>query len=182
VIAKPKLRSIAIVAIALASVTGIAARLAMSSVDAPQPEFGVREEQFRGQEPFRDALVDGIETSEIAGVRIRLPRCSQPVFVVPLGMLSVTQPRMADRFYGQRPSYHATDVFAGTIRQGFSPVSRLVSYLAARAFRGEKALDIGLFIRFYSPSDCAIEPAAFLEWAQAVLKFGSGSARSNSDR
>jgi hypothetical protein len=180
VITTRKVRSAALVAVVLACMAGVATRLELTRLDGPHLGFEIRTPNL-GTHPFVEAVFEGVEANQVPGLRIRATGCSQPIFIIPLELASIAQPQMADGLYGHPPSYHSTDVFSGKIWQNFGPASRLTSYLGARIFRGQQTGDINVFVRIYTPSDCAIGEETFRQWAQAVLKLGSDGGPSNTD-
>jgi hypothetical protein len=120
-----------------------------------------------------NAVVDSVIRRPLTGVRLRLPQCGNPTFVVPMPILSVAVPQFADRAYGL-PSYRSTDVYRGHIRDGFSHISRMASYVAARvtALWSGPTISDDYYVRAYVPSDCTVSTDAYVDWAAAVLRLG----------
>jgi hypothetical protein len=154
-----------------ASLVGLASRLV--KINVPVVEF--QSPELRLGEAIGDATFDGIVENGPFGVRLRLTQCSDVVYGVPIAILHVATPQIANRAYGRSPLYRSTDVYRGQIREEFSYFSRLSSFFAAR-FLNPDSVDISFFVRFYSPSDCDIGRSTYVLWAGAILKLESQRA------
>ena len=125
-----------------------------------------------------NAVIDGVVNKPLTGVRLRLAQCGNPAFVFPISILSVSEQQVVDRAYGL-PAYRSTDVYRGHIRDGFSHISRITSYVATRAaalWSTEQIISEDRYVRAYVPSDCIVSTDAYVEWAAAVLKLGRNVA------
>jgi hypothetical protein len=183
-IAGRNLRVATLGAIAAAALIGAATRLARQSVvDFENLDFDARRLEMSLGDSIGNAVIDGVVNKPMAGLRLQLAQCGDPAFVVPIPVLSVAAPQLVDRAYGL-PAYRATDVYRGHIRDGFSHISRITSYVATRAttlWPNANELTIGddYYVRAYVPSDCIVSTDAYVEWAAAVLKLGRKVARAD---
>jgi hypothetical protein len=165
-------------AIAAAGLIGVGTRFERKSAGRLEPvAFDTGRLEISLGESMGSAVVDGVVKKPLDGLRLRLPQCGRPAFVVPVPILSVTGPQVLDRTYGL-PTYRSTDVYRGHIRDGFSHLSKVASYVAARAAALRSGSTIGddYYVRAYVPSDCAVSTDVYLEWAATVLKLGRNVA------
>jgi hypothetical protein len=126
-----------------------------------------------------NAVIDGVVNKPLTGIRLTLAQCGNPAFVIPISIFSVAAPQLVDRAYGL-PGYRSTDVYRGKIRDGFSHIVRVTSFLGARAaalWSTEQTIIEDRYVRTYVPSDCAVGRDAYVEWAAAVLNLGLNVAR-----
>jgi hypothetical protein len=168
------LRFVTLGAIAAAGLIGAGTRLEWRSAGGLEPvAFDPRRLEMSTGDSIGNAVVDSVVNKPLEGLRLRLPQCGNPAFVVPIPILSVTDPQVLDRAYGL-PAYRSTDVYRGHIRDGFSHISRVTSYITARAAAlwSGPTISYDFYVRAYVPSDCTISTAAYVEWAAAVLKLG----------
>ncbi len=179
-IAGRNLRVATLGAIAAAALIGAATRLERKSVvDFENIAFDARRLEMSLGDSIGNAVIDGVVNEPLEGLRLRLAQCGDPAFVVPIPILSVAAPQLVDRAYGL-PAYRSTDVYRGHIRDGFSHISRITSYVATRAtalWPNELTIGDDFYVRAYVPSDCIISTDAYVEWAAAVLKLGRKVAR-----
>jgi hypothetical protein len=172
------LRLVALGAIAAALFIRAGTRLELKSAGGLEPvALDTRRLEMSLGDSIGNAVVDGMVSRPLRGVRLRLPECGNPAFVFPISILSVAQSQLADRAYGF-PVYRSTDVYRGQIRDGFSHISRVTSYITARAaalWSGPTISD-DLYVRSYVPSDCVVGRDAYVTWAAAVLKLGLSDA------
>ena len=165
------LRAIAFVLVALAVSMGLISRLA--TVRSGVASFaGVGSLKLSPGQPFGRATFDGIATENIPSVRLRTKQCDEPIYAAPLQLRSVAEVELADRAYLDHPGYGATNVYRGQVRQTFSHLARVLARNPLTPYR------LDYFVRFYAPSDCAIDNQAYMEWAGMILDMGTTSPRS----
>jgi hypothetical protein len=178
--AKRNLRIATLGAIAAAALIHAGARLEWKSATGGEPvAFDARPLSLG--DSIGNAVVDGVVNKPLPGVRLRLAQCGNPAFVFPLSILSVSEQQVVDRAYGL-PAYRSTDVYRGHVRDGFSHISRITSYVASRAealWSTEQIISEDRYVRAYVPSDCVVGRDAYVEWAAAVLKPGLNVARAS---
>lgn len=76
---------------------------------------------------------------------------------------------LADRAYLDHPGNGSTHVYRGQVRQTFSHLARVPARNPLTPYR------LDCFVRFYPPSDCAIDNEAYIEWAEMILAMGTAS-------
>jgi hypothetical protein len=168
------LRLLTLGVIAAVALIRTGAHLEWKTPGGPEPvDFDTRQLEMNLGDSIGNAVIDSVVNKPLEGLRLQLPQCGNPAFVVPLPIMSVTDTQVLDRAYGL-PAYRSTDVYRGHIRDGFSHISRVTSYIAARMAAPWSGSTIGddYYVRAYVPSDCTVSPDAYVEWAAAVLKLG----------
>ena len=127
--ARRNLRIATLGAIAAAAVIHAGTRLEWKSAAGVEPvAFDARPLSLG--DSIGNAVIDGVVNKPLTGVRLRLAQCGNPAFVFPLSILSVSEQQVVDRAYGL-PAYRSTDVYRGHVRDGFSHISRITSYVAS---------------------------------------------------
>jgi hypothetical protein len=172
--ASRSLRFVTLGVIVAALLIRVGARLEWKSAGARESVvFDTRRLEMKLGDSIGNAVVDSVVSAPLTVVRLQLPQCANPAFVALIPVLSVAAPQLVDQAYGL-PGYRSTDVYRGQIRDGFSHISRVTSYIAARAaalWSGPTISD-DLYVRSYIPSDCVVGREAYLGWATAILKLG----------
>jgi hypothetical protein len=166
-----RLRAVAFVLVALAVLMGLISRIA--TVQSRDVSFaGVESLNLSPGQPFGRATFDGIVVKSIPSVRLKTEQCGEPIYAAPLQLRSVAEVELADRAYLDHPGYGATNVYRGQVRQTFSHLARVLARNPLTPYR------LDYFVRFYTPSDCAIDDRAYVEWAGMILDMGTTSPRS----
>ena len=170
---KRNLRIATLGAIAAAALIHAGARLEWKSAAGVEPvAFDARPLSLG--DSIGNAVIDGVVNKPLPGVRLRLAQCGNPAYVFPISIVSVSEQQVVDRTYGLL-AYQSTDVYRGHVRDGFSHISRIASYVATRAaalWSTEQIINEDRYVRAYVPSDCVVGREAYVEWAAAVLKPG----------
>ena len=164
-------RTAAFILVALAVLIGLISRILIGRSDATA-FAGVESLNLSVGQPFGRAIFDGIVSENVPSVRLRAKQCDEPVFAAPLQLRSVAEAELADRTYLGHRGYGATNVYRGQVRQTFSHLARVLARNPLTPFR------LDYFVRFYTPSDCAIDDRAYVEWAGMILDMGTTSPRS----
>lgn len=164
-------RTAAFVLVALAVLVGLISRILIGRSDATA-FAGVESLNLSVGQPFGRAIFDGIVSENVPSVRLRATQCDEPVFAAPLQLRSVAEAELADRTYLGHRGYGATNVYRGQVRQTFSHLARVL------ARNPLTPLELDYFVQFYTPSDCAIDDRAYVEWAGMILDMGTTSPRS----
>ena len=165
------LRAIAFVLVALAVLTGLILRIA--TVRPGVASFaGVESLNLSPGQPFGRATFDGIAAEDVPSIRLRTKQCDEPIYAAPLQLRSVADVELADRAYLDHRGYGSTNVYRGQVRQTFSHLARVLARNPLTPYK------LDYFIRFYAPSDCAIDDQAYIEWADMILAMGTASSGS----
>lgn len=106
---------------------------------------------------------------KVPSVRLRTIHCGEPIFAAPMQLRAVAEVDLADRAYLGRPGYDATNVYRDEVRKTFSHLARVLARSPLTPFR------LDYFVRFYAPSNCAIDDHDYVEWAQRILALGTKS-------
>jgi hypothetical protein len=156
------LRAATFVVVALAASIGVILRVASGG---PRGSWfpGVESLNFSPGQPLGSATFDGIADKGVRTVRLEAKQCGKPIYAAPLRLRAVAEVEVADRAYLGRPGYGVTNVYEGQVRQSFSHLARAL----ARNPLTPGASDY--YIRFYAPSDCAIDDRDYVEWAGKIL-------------
>lgn len=161
-------RAAAFVVVALAALAGVMSRMATARPD--EGSFaGVEALSLSPGQPFGSATFDGIAREDVPSVRLRTIHCGEPIFAAPMQLRAVAEVDLADRAYLGRPGYDATNVYRDEVRKTFSHLARVLARSPLTPFR------LDYFVRFYAPSNCAIDDHDYVEWAQRILALGTKS-------
>lgn len=162
------LRAIAFVLVALAVLTGLISRT--TTVRSGAASFaGVKSLNLSPGQPFGGATFDGIAAEDVPSIRLRTKQCDEPIYAAPLQLRSVADVELADRAYLDHRGYGSTNVYRGQVRQTFSHLARVLARNPLMPYQ------LDYFIRFYVPSDCAIDDQTYIEWADKILAMGTAS-------
>jgi hypothetical protein len=161
-----RFRAGAFVIVALAALTGLTSRIAISHTGATEFD-GVESLNLSPGQPFGRASFDGILSESVPTVRLKAKQCAEPIYVVPMQLRAVAEPELADRTYLDRVGYSATNVYQGEVRHTFSHLERVLARNPLTPFR------LDYFVRFYAPPGCAIDDEAYVEWAGLILAAGT---------
>jgi hypothetical protein len=160
------LRAVAFVVVALATLIGLISRLAIAKSGADTATFrGVEALGLSPGQPFGQATFDGTVDEGVAGLRLRVKQCGEPIYAAPIELKAVAFVEAADRGYLNHPGYGVTNVYHGQVRQNFSHLARVLARNPLTPY------NLDYFIRFYSPSDCAVDDQAYVEWADRILSL-----------
>jgi hypothetical protein len=162
------LRAVAFVVVALAVLMGLISRIAPGRSHVASFD-GVESLKLSPGQPFGRATFDGIVVEDVPSVRLRTEQCDQPIYAAPLKLRSVAEVELADRAYLDHPGNGSTNVYRGQVRQTFSHLARVLARNPLTPYR------LDYFVRFYPPSDCAIDNEAYIEWAEMILAMGTAS-------
>ena len=162
------LRAIAFVLVASAVSLGLISRIA--TVRSAAASFaGIESLNLSPGQPFGRATFDGIAVEDVPSIRLRTKQCIEPIYAAPMKLRSVADVELADRAYLDHRGYGSTNVYRGQMRQTFSHFARVLARNPLTPYR------LDYFIRFYVPSDCAIDDQAYIEWAEMILARGTTS-------
>jgi hypothetical protein len=158
------LRSFAFAVVALAALVGLASRLAIARSGADMATFvGVEALNLSPGQPFGRGTFDGTVSEGVAGVRLRVEQCAEPIYAAPIELKAVAFVEAADRGYLSHPGYSTTNVYHGQVRQTFSHLARVFARNPLTPY------NLDYFIRFSTPSSCALDDQAYVEWADRIL-------------
>lgn len=119
-----------------------------------------------------EAAFDRVDDDDFIVLRLRLVGCGEPVFALPISLISVAAPDIADQRFLSSPDYWRIDVYDGRVSKGLSYFSRIIApYLTVN----ENIFDRNNFIRFYAPKDCNIPDTSYVRWSDIILKQASKS-------
>ena len=170
-----ELRAIAFVLVAVAVLVGLISRIA-TGPSGGASFAGVESLNLSPGQPFGRATFDGIAAEDVPSIRLRTKQCGEPIYAAPLKLRSVADVELADRAYLDHRGYGSTNVYRGQVRRTFSHLARVLARNPLTPYR------LDYFIRFYVPSDCAIDDHAYIEWAEMILAMGTASSGSGRGR
>jgi hypothetical protein len=164
-------RTIAFATAALAAICSLSSRIFMAIYFAhPTTFIDFRSLNLSDRQLAGDAAFDLVDDDDFVVVRLRLTECSEPVFAVPIPLVTVAAPDIADQRFLSSPHYHRLDVYDGRVSKGLSYFSRIIApYLIVT----RKVFDRNNFIRFYAPKDCNVPDTSYIRWADTILKQAS---------
>jgi hypothetical protein len=171
------LRVFAFVVIAGAALAGIAARVAIVRLGAPEITFaGIESIDRKVGQPLADATFDGIAEEAIASVRLSAKGCGDPIFAAPILLTAVEIPQSADRAYLKDPRYRSVDVYDGEVRRDFSHIRRLIARALLETYNSEPAIT-SAFIRprlaKSRTKNSSDGRGRFLDWPRELARAGT---------
>ena len=167
-----RFRAVAFIVVALAALTGLISRLAIDNSAETATFVGVEELGLSPGQSFGRATFDGTVNEGVAGVRLRVERCSEPIYATPIELKAVAFVAAADRGYLRNRGYVTTNVYHRKVRQTFSHLARVFARNPLTPY------NLDYFIRFYTPSDCVVDDQAYVEWADMILSLAIKPTRS----
>jgi hypothetical protein len=171
------IRTVAFVTIALAVLGGLSVRIFRAIYFAPRTAFTELQPMNSSEgQSAGDAAFDVVDDDDFLVLRLRLKQCSEPVFAVPIPLMAVATPELADQRFLNSPHYYRFDVYDEKVWKELSYVSRVITpYLIVT----RNLLDRNIFVRFYAPKDCNVPDTSYVGWADTILKHASNQNEAN---
>jgi hypothetical protein len=166
-------RTVAFATVAFAAVCSVSLRIFIAIYFTPPTNFiDFRSLNSSDGKLAGEAAFDRVDDDDFVVLRLRLSECSEPVFALPIPLMAVAAPDIADQRFLSSPHYRRFDVYNGRVSKGLSYFSRLIApYLTVSG----QIFDRNNFIRFYAPKDCDVPDASYVRWSDIILKRASKS-------